>query len=146
MGHLPSETFTHLTATHRNAMFHPEDLLPGLPDSFHVLVAEQRSRTVTTLDILDSTLLAQRHRGEARSNATSATPIAGTGARVDAVGSTHLAKGWIVTIPQRLRVARCSPGRSGGAPATGPYPRRSRDGFTGPSIGLCQHPILLMRS
>ena len=65
VGHAPSEMFTHLTATHRNAMFHPEDLLPGLPDSFEVLVTEQRLRTVTrdgkTLDILDSTLLAQRH-------------------------------------------------------------------------------------
>lgn len=65
VGHAPSEMFTHLTATHRNAMFNPEDLLPGLPDNFEVLVAEQRPRTVTrdgkTLDILDSTLLARRH-------------------------------------------------------------------------------------
>jgi 2-polyprenyl-3-methyl-5-hydroxy-6-metoxy-1,4-benzoquinol methylase len=65
VGHAPSEAFTHLTASHRNAMFQPDDLLPGLPDSFEVLVAEQRPRTVTrggkTLDILDSTLLARRH-------------------------------------------------------------------------------------
>jgi hypothetical protein len=64
VGHAPSEVFTHLTASHRNAMFHPEDLLPGIPDSFEVLVAEQRPRTVTrdgeTLNILDSTLLARR--------------------------------------------------------------------------------------
>jgi 2-polyprenyl-3-methyl-5-hydroxy-6-metoxy-1,4-benzoquinol methylase len=64
VGHAPSETFTHLTASQRNAMFRPEALLPGLPDSFEVLVAEQRPRTVTrdgtTLDILDSTLLARR--------------------------------------------------------------------------------------
>jgi hypothetical protein len=64
VGHAPSEVFTHLTASHRNAMFHPEDLLPGIPDRFEVLVAEQRPRTVTrdgeTLNILDSTLLARR--------------------------------------------------------------------------------------
>ncbi|MGO9959216.1 MAG: class I SAM-dependent methyltransferase [Solirubrobacteraceae bacterium] len=63
VGHAPSEVFTHLTASQRKAMFHPEDLLPGLPDSFEVLVIEQRPRTVTrngkTLDILDSTLLAR---------------------------------------------------------------------------------------
>jgi len=64
VGHAPSEVFTHLTASHRNAMFRSEDLLPGLSDSFEVLVAEQRPRTVTrdgkTLDIRDSTLLARR--------------------------------------------------------------------------------------
>ena len=64
VGHAPSEVFTHLTASHCKAMFHPEDLLPGIPDSFEVLVAEQRPRTVTrdgeTLNILDSTLLARR--------------------------------------------------------------------------------------
>jgi 2-polyprenyl-3-methyl-5-hydroxy-6-metoxy-1,4-benzoquinol methylase len=64
VGHAPSGAFTHLTASHRNAMFRPEDLLPGLPDSFEVLVAEQRRRTVTRdgkmLHILDSTLFARR--------------------------------------------------------------------------------------
>ncbi len=64
VGHAPSEGFTHLTPSHRNAMFHPEDLLPGLPDSFEVLVVEQRPRAVTrdgkTLDIFDATLLARR--------------------------------------------------------------------------------------
>jgi len=64
VGHAPSEVFTHLTASHRKAMFRSEDLLPGLSDSFEVLVAEQRPRTVTrdgkTLDIRDSTLLARR--------------------------------------------------------------------------------------
>ncbi|MHB8695103.1 MAG: class I SAM-dependent methyltransferase [Solirubrobacteraceae bacterium] len=64
VGHAPSAGFAHLTASHRNAMFHAEDLLPGLSDNFDVVVAEQRPRTVTrngnTLDILDSTLLARR--------------------------------------------------------------------------------------
>jgi SAM-dependent methyltransferase len=65
VGHAPSEAFTHLTASHRNAMFLAADLLPGLPKSFDVLVVEQRPRTVTrdgkTVDIHDSTLLARRH-------------------------------------------------------------------------------------
>ena len=63
VGHAPSEVFTHLTASQRNAMFHPEDLLPGLPDSFEILVIEERPRTATrdakTLDIFDATLLAR---------------------------------------------------------------------------------------
>jgi 2-polyprenyl-3-methyl-5-hydroxy-6-metoxy-1,4-benzoquinol methylase len=65
VGHAPSEAFTHLTASHRNAMFLAADLLPGLPASFDVLVVEQRPRTVTrdgrTVEIHDSTLLARRH-------------------------------------------------------------------------------------
>jgi 2-polyprenyl-3-methyl-5-hydroxy-6-metoxy-1,4-benzoquinol methylase len=63
VGHAPSEVFTHLTAGQRNAMFLAADLLPGLPDGFDVLVAEQRPRTVTrdgkTVDVHDSTLLAR---------------------------------------------------------------------------------------
>jgi 2-polyprenyl-3-methyl-5-hydroxy-6-metoxy-1,4-benzoquinol methylase len=65
VGHAPSEVFTHLTASQRKAMFLAADLLPGLPDSFDVLVVEQRPRTVTrdgkTVDIHDSTLLARRN-------------------------------------------------------------------------------------
>ena len=63
VGHALSEVFTHLAASQRKAMFHPEDLPPGLPDGFEVLVVKQRPRAVTrdgkTLDILDSTLLAR---------------------------------------------------------------------------------------
>jgi SAM-dependent methyltransferase len=65
VGHAPSEVFTHLTAGQRKAMFLAADLLPGLPDSFDVLVVQQRPRTVTrdgkTVDIHDSTLLAHRN-------------------------------------------------------------------------------------
>jgi 2-polyprenyl-3-methyl-5-hydroxy-6-metoxy-1,4-benzoquinol methylase len=64
VGHAPSGVSTHLTSSHRKAMFHAEDLLPALPNSFDVLVVQQRRRTVTrdgkTLDILDSTLFARR--------------------------------------------------------------------------------------
>ena len=64
VGHAPSEVFTHLNASHRRAMFLAEDLLPGLPDGFDVLVAEQRPRTMVrdgvTMDVHDSTLLARR--------------------------------------------------------------------------------------
>jgi 2-polyprenyl-3-methyl-5-hydroxy-6-metoxy-1,4-benzoquinol methylase len=63
VGHAPSELFTHLTESHRRAMFFARDLLPALPDGFEVLVAEQRPRTVTrqgaTVDVHDSTLLAR---------------------------------------------------------------------------------------
>ena len=66
VGHAPSEAFTHLSASHRNAMFLAEDLLPALPDDFDALVVEQRPRTMTrdgeTLDVHDSTLLARRTR------------------------------------------------------------------------------------
>jgi hypothetical protein len=64
VGHAPSEAFTQLTASHRHAMFLAEDLLPGLPEDFQVLVLAQRPRTTTrdgaTVDIHDSTLLARR--------------------------------------------------------------------------------------
>jgi 2-polyprenyl-3-methyl-5-hydroxy-6-metoxy-1,4-benzoquinol methylase len=64
VGHSPSEVFTSLTASHRRAMFLAEDLLPGLPENFEVLVVEQRPRTTTrdgvTVDVHDSTLFARR--------------------------------------------------------------------------------------
>jgi 2-polyprenyl-3-methyl-5-hydroxy-6-metoxy-1,4-benzoquinol methylase len=64
VGHAPSEVFTHLTTSHRRAMFLADDLLPALPDDFEALVVEQRPRTVTrnemTVDIHDSTLFAHR--------------------------------------------------------------------------------------
>jgi 2-polyprenyl-3-methyl-5-hydroxy-6-metoxy-1,4-benzoquinol methylase len=64
VGHAPSGAFTHLAASHRNAMFLAEELLPALPDEFEALVVEQRPRTVVrdgqTVDIHDSTLLARR--------------------------------------------------------------------------------------
>jgi len=64
VGHAPSEVFTQLAASHRRAMFLAEDLLPGLPDGFEILVAEQRPRTMTrdgvTVDVHDSTLFARR--------------------------------------------------------------------------------------
>ncbi|MGD9959238.1 class I SAM-dependent methyltransferase [Nocardioides sp.] len=64
VGHAPSEVFKHLNSAQHNAMFLAEELLPSLPDSFEVLVVEQRPRTVTrdgvTVDIDDSTLLARR--------------------------------------------------------------------------------------
>ncbi|QPP06140.1 class I SAM-dependent methyltransferase [Streptomyces bathyalis] len=64
VGHAPSEMFPHLTASHRRAMFVAEDLLPGLPDGFEALVAEQRPRSMVrdgvTVDVHDSTLLARR--------------------------------------------------------------------------------------
>ncbi|SCK48056.1 bifunctional 2-polyprenyl-6-hydroxyphenol methylase/3-demethylubiquinol 3-O-methyltransferase UbiG [Streptomyces sp. WMMB 322] len=64
VGHAPSEVFTHLSASHRRAMFRAEELLPGLPGDFDVLVVEQRPRTVVrdgvSVDVHDSTLLARR--------------------------------------------------------------------------------------
>ena len=64
VGHEPSEVFTHLNESHRNAMFLAADLLPGLPEGFEALVVEQRPRRVVrdgvTVDIGDSTLLARR--------------------------------------------------------------------------------------
>jgi 2-polyprenyl-3-methyl-5-hydroxy-6-metoxy-1,4-benzoquinol methylase len=64
VGHAPSEAFTHLTASHRRAMFVADELVPGLPDDFEALVVEQRPRTVTrngtTIDVHDSTLFARR--------------------------------------------------------------------------------------
>ena len=68
VGHAPSGVFNHLTESHRRAMFLAEDLLPGLPDGFEVLVAEQRPRTTVrdgaTVEIDDSTLLARRRRAD----------------------------------------------------------------------------------
>lgn len=64
VGHAPSEAFTHLPASHRAAMFLAADLLPALPGTFEVLVADQRPRTMTrqgaTVDVHDSTLFARR--------------------------------------------------------------------------------------
>ncbi len=64
VGHAPSDAFTHLSASHRRAMFAADELLPGLPGDFQALVVEQRPRTVTrngtTFDIHDSTLFARR--------------------------------------------------------------------------------------
>jgi 2-polyprenyl-3-methyl-5-hydroxy-6-metoxy-1,4-benzoquinol methylase len=67
VGHAPSDTFTHLAASHHRAMFLAADLLPALPDGFEPLVVEQRPRTATrdgaTFDVHDSTLLARRTAG-----------------------------------------------------------------------------------
>ena len=64
VGHAPSETCTHLTASHRRAMFLADELLAGLPIDFEALVVEQRPRTVTrndaTVEIQDSTVFAHR--------------------------------------------------------------------------------------
>jgi len=64
VGHAPSGTFTQLSASHHGAMFLAEDLRPGLPGDFEVVVAEQRPRTTVRggvrVDIDDSTLLARR--------------------------------------------------------------------------------------
>jgi hypothetical protein len=64
VGHAPSGAFTHLTASHRRAMFLADELLPGLPVDFEALVVQQRPRTVTrngtTIDVHDSTLFARR--------------------------------------------------------------------------------------
>jgi SAM-dependent methyltransferase len=64
VGHAPSEAFTHLTDSHRRAMFVAAELLPGLPDDFEARVVEQRPRAVTrgetTVDVYDSTLFAYR--------------------------------------------------------------------------------------
>jgi 2-polyprenyl-3-methyl-5-hydroxy-6-metoxy-1,4-benzoquinol methylase len=66
VGHAPSEVFTQLSESHRRAMFLAEDLVPGLPDDFEVVLAEQRPRTMVrdgqTVDVHDSTLLARRTR------------------------------------------------------------------------------------
>lgn len=65
VGHAPSDWFRHLGESHQRAMFRAEDLLPGVPEGFDVLVAEQRPRTVTrdgrTLEIEDATLFARRN-------------------------------------------------------------------------------------
>jgi len=64
VGHAPSETFEHLAASHRNAMFIAEELVPGLPNGFEVVAAEQRPRTLihdgAEMTVHDATLLARR--------------------------------------------------------------------------------------
>lgn len=64
VGHAPSEAFTHLAASHRQAMWLAEELLPAVPDDFDVLVIEQRPRTMTRdgvdVQVEDATLLARR--------------------------------------------------------------------------------------
>jgi 2-polyprenyl-3-methyl-5-hydroxy-6-metoxy-1,4-benzoquinol methylase len=64
VGHAPSDVFTQLSASHHEAMFLAEDLVPGLPDGFEALVVEQRPRTTVregeTIHTHDSTLLARR--------------------------------------------------------------------------------------
>ncbi len=64
VGHAPSDAFTHLTDSHRRAMFVAAELLPGLPDDFEALVVEQRPRAVTrgatTIQVNDSTLFVHR--------------------------------------------------------------------------------------
>lgn len=64
VGHAPSEAFEHLAASHRDAMWLAEELLPALPDDLEPVVVEQRPRTVVrdgrTIEIEDSTLLARR--------------------------------------------------------------------------------------
>jgi 2-polyprenyl-3-methyl-5-hydroxy-6-metoxy-1,4-benzoquinol methylase len=66
VGHAPSGVFTHLSTSHRNAMFLAEELLPALPADFEPVVVEQRPRTMVrdgvTLDVHDATLLARRLR------------------------------------------------------------------------------------
>lgn len=63
VGHAPSETFEHL-ASHRHSMFLAEELLPGLPDDFGLVVAEQRPRMLTRDGVEvaaeDATLIARR--------------------------------------------------------------------------------------
>jgi SAM-dependent methyltransferase len=65
VGHAPSEVFTrHLTGRQRTAMFLADQLIPGLPDDFEVVAAEQRPRTMVrdgvTVDVHDATLVARR--------------------------------------------------------------------------------------
>jgi len=64
VGHAPSETFTQLATSQRDAMFLAADLIPALPDDFETLVVEERPRTATrdgrTFEIADATLLARR--------------------------------------------------------------------------------------
>ncbi len=68
VGHAPSGVFTHLSTSHRNAMFLAEELLPALPDDFEALVVEQRPRMMTrdgeTVEVEDATLLARRAGGD----------------------------------------------------------------------------------
>ena len=64
VGHAPSALFTHLSESHRRAMFVAADLVPSLPEDAEVLVAEERPRTAVrdgvTVEIADATLLARK--------------------------------------------------------------------------------------
>lgn len=64
VGHAPHEAFERLHTSGRHAMFRAADLVPGLPDDFEVLVAEERPRTMERhgeqLEVEDATLLARR--------------------------------------------------------------------------------------
>ncbi|MFJ3497662.1 class I SAM-dependent methyltransferase [Streptomyces sp. NPDC086091] len=64
VGHSPAAHHTPLTEAHLRAMFLAEDLLPGLPDGFEALAAQQRPRTLVrdgeTFEVEDSVLLARR--------------------------------------------------------------------------------------
>ncbi|QIG43051.1 class I SAM-dependent methyltransferase [Nocardioides anomalus] len=64
VGHSPHAHHTQLTDSHRRAMWTAEELLPGVPDGFEVLVVEQRPRVAVRdgheLEIQDSTLLVRR--------------------------------------------------------------------------------------
>jgi SAM-dependent methyltransferase len=64
VGHAPSHEFTHLSESHRKAMFLAAELLPGLPEDFEPLVVEQRTRTLKRdtgpVEAEDSVLLARR--------------------------------------------------------------------------------------
>ncbi|QGG41261.1 class I SAM-dependent methyltransferase [Aeromicrobium yanjiei] len=64
VGHAPSETFAQHSAEQHRAMWHAEDLLPALVDSFEPVVVEERPRVVErdgkTVEIGDATLLVRR--------------------------------------------------------------------------------------
>lgn len=66
VGHSPSPVFTQLDESRRRAMFAAVDLLGALPDTFDVLAAEERPRSVVRdgerFDVHDATLLARRTR------------------------------------------------------------------------------------
>jgi 2-polyprenyl-3-methyl-5-hydroxy-6-metoxy-1,4-benzoquinol methylase len=64
VGHAPNHVFAQLDEARRNAMWLAEDVVPGLPDDFEVVVAEQRPRTMTregeVHDVEDAVLVARR--------------------------------------------------------------------------------------
>ena len=66
VGHAHSPEFTHLSESHRRAMFAASDLVLALPPTFEVLYAEDRPRTLLRegqqIDVADATLLARRTR------------------------------------------------------------------------------------
>jgi 2-polyprenyl-3-methyl-5-hydroxy-6-metoxy-1,4-benzoquinol methylase len=66
VGHAPTALFAEASESHRRAMFVAEDLVPGLPEGFEVVVAEQRPRTLVRdgepVEAHDATLLARRTR------------------------------------------------------------------------------------